>query len=433
MEYIYNDLKRILLEMRLANHQNVNDMVDIVNDEVVLTIESQAFTKKTFTKKIKKQLIKWHDDFRFKIIFNNKQSTVHYPTLFEKIVRVNYGIVYRNVIYRATALSSLFVIVMAVLYYLIELDKTLVENTANQLLDVSALISAFVVTYLTSKILSIRQEKINRIPKIKELSARLSDFRRICHVILNSWRFWEPSRVPYNHGRRVAERIDFNDLNYANRSSIRSNEIHDFMEYNRYGEILPKFVLQIATLCHSNIRSVQQSIFYGLDFAAKHIYSNKELGKIQFLPDNNLFWYVLDNERQDYENSFNFNIDNDSLQKIKKCAIRIDPANAEMVFNREFLVKLSQIAENEIIPELTVLVKKNEAKPSFLINYLLVSFTLIFVFGVLIKLILGMFISTILINYFSLVIVCSIVIHILLCMPSILAAEVKFKHKSDYD
>jgi len=431
MDQTYEDLKRALIKQGLASHNDVNNKVFYKEGELHVVLE-QAGLKSAVIKDIRKELIQVSYGFRFKLTLNGKKRTVRYPCLMDKIKEFNYKRIYSDVFIVATTITILYIVAMAILVDSLNQSQETVRGISDKLLDVSALISSFVITYLTSKVLTVRQEKLNRVERIKELSNKLTEFRRICHVVLESWQFWKPSAAAHAHGKNVAQQITFNDLHYLNTYDPRFDEIHGLMNYATYGEIKPKFVLQIATLVSSRNRCIHNKLFLGMDFLANYIYSWEELKNWQFLPDNNMFWYVFDNEWQDYQNSFNFQISDYDRKRISKCAGRLDISLANQEFNKELLVSASQVAENEIIPELTKLIKKNEARQPFLIKYLLTCFSGIFIFGVLLQLILGLFLSSLLVSYISILAVTAIVIHILICMPAILNNEIKFHPRYDY-
>ncbi|RZK36952.1 MAG: hypothetical protein EOO90_26375 [Pedobacter sp.] len=431
MDQTYDDLKRVLVKRGLASHNDVNDKVFYKEDELHVVLVHEG-SKSELVENIREDLIKVSYGFDFKLTLNGKEKTIRYPLLTDKIKEFNYKRIYKDAFLMATIITILYVCVMVILVSSINQDPSQVTNISDKLLDVSALISSFVITYLTSKVLTVRQEKLNRVEKIKELSNKLTEFRRICHVILESWQFWQPSEAQRAHGKHVATQITFNDLHYLNTYDDRYDEIHGLMNYETYGEIKPKFVLQIATLCKSKDIYTHNRLFLGMDFLANYIYSGKELEDWQFLQDNNMFWYVFENEWQDYENSFNFNISDHDKRRISKCAGRLDNLLANKDFTKELLVSASQIAENEIIPQLTILVKKNEAKQSFMIKYLLICFSGIFVFGVLLQVILGLFLSSLVVSYIAIIAVTAIVIHILISLPAILKNEITFRPKYDY-
>ncbi|SDJ98028.1 hypothetical protein SAMN04487898_105203 [Pedobacter sp. ok626] len=432
MDQIYDDLKRTLVKRGLASNNDVNDKVFYKEDELHVILEHTG-SKSELTENIRKDLIKVSNGFEFKLILNGKEKTIIYPQLKDKIKEFNYQRIYKDSFIIATIITGFYICVMTILVSLINQEPETIKGISDKLLDVSALISSFVITYLTSKVLTVRQEKLNRVEKIKELSNKLTEFRRICHVVLESWQFWQPSAAAHAHGKNVAKKITFNDLQYLNVYDRRWDEIHNMMKYETYGEIKPKFVLQLATLCKSKDRYIHNRLFLGMSFLANYIYSLKELEEWRFLPDNNMFWYVFENEWQDYERSFNFQISDHDKTRITKCAGRLDNSLVNKNFSKELLVSASQIAENEIIPELTRLVKKNEAKQSFLIKYLLICFSGVFVFGVLLQVILGLFLSSLVISYISIIAVTAIVIHILISMPAILKSEITFHPKYDYD
>lgn len=431
MNQTYDDLKRALVDRGLASHDDVNDKVFYKEDELHVVLEHEG-SKSSLIENIRKDLIKVSYGFKFKLTLNGKEKTIRYPGLKDKIIEFNYKRIYKDAFLLATTIAGVYICVMILLVNKVDQNPETVKVLSDKLLDVSALISSFVITYLTSKVLTVRQEKLNRVEKIKELSNKLTEFRRICHLVLESWQFWRPSSAAHAHGKNIAKKITFNELNYLNVYDERYDEIQDMMDYKTY-DILPKFVLQIATLCKSRDGYLHNRLFLGMDFLANYIYSGKELEEWQFLPDNNLFWYIFENEWQDYQNSFNFQIADHDKARILKCAGGLDVSLTNKDFNKELLISASQIAENEIIPELTRLIKKNEAKQSFLIRYLLTCFSCIFVFGVLLQVILGLFLTSLVVSYIAIIAVTAIVVHILVSMPAILKNEITFRPKYDYD
>jgi hypothetical protein len=82
-----------------------------------------------------------------------------------------------------------------------ELDK-LIAN----MIQFTGVFSAILITYTISKIFQIRQEKIALIPKLEELSNKVTNVRRIANILVDSYAFWEAPMK--NYFERKFSRLD---------------------------------------------------------------------------------------------------------------------------------------------------------------------------------------------------------------------------------
>ena len=66
-----------------------------------------------------------------------------------------------------------------------------IASIQTSLISVGGVISAFAIAYLSSKLFSIRQERINRKAEIDILADKLTQFRRLAYYLVKSESFWK--------------------------------------------------------------------------------------------------------------------------------------------------------------------------------------------------------------------------------------------------
>jgi len=430
----YTNVITVLHKMGVLNLGGVEEIVTVSDHGVLIKLPGSNPDAKLLSKTLRSIMEQITDAFEYTVRIGKKNKTVRYPTVWDNMQEFDLKTFWYDTFVRSTLIMCLYLtVVIITLAKVTDLNEEAIRALGDMVFTISSLITAFLISFLVSKILAIRQEKLSRVARIKMLSNRWTEFRRICYFLVDSWKFWKPSRESYVHGKSVAKQITYTDLHYLDVHDDQQFEfVTNLMDYHKFGEMEQKFTLQLETFVWSQNRRLYQQTLMGTDYPANYIYSKTELDRWAFFGDSNLFWYIMENEWQDYQDSFDFNIPAPTLNAILGCAKRFDGQFGNINFDQNFLVKISQVAENEVLPELNLLIEKNESKMPFLIDYLMTCLVLIFLFGILLPINLRMFSAGIFIDLISIIIVSAIIIHILLCMPSILRTEIWIDRKKDY-
>lgn len=434
MNDLYETLKHVLLEQNLASSQDVNHKIVYENDVPHVTLFADKKASKVIAAFVKR-LRDYLTEYDFIITVNGKTKRKRYPKLWHKVKNYDYMFYYNSIIHRGFIVLIILSAVFIIYLLNIKIDEPFekkVSEASKNLISVCALLSSLIITFIISKVLVIRQEKISRVPKIKELSNKLSEFRRICDYLIKSHQFWQPIAGFYNYASGVSKQIDYNDVYYLDwNDDKRRKFVNGLIITETYGEMLVKLYLQIKVFCSDADKDKGGNVFYNKDFPANYIYSGKELEQWQFLNEDNNFWYVFDYRRHEYENGFNFEI-GPYKEDLLKSAYKVDPQFLNAHLDRHLLVKVSKIVENEIIPELTELVKKNEKFLPYIVRYFLTCFTIILIFGVVIKTISDIFYHHWITDMTCITIVLFVIIHIFICLKRILNSEIRMNPESDY-
>lgn len=434
MNDLYETIKHVLLEQNLASNQDVNDKIVFEGEIPHITLSVDQKASKVIAR-FKNRLKNYLDEFDFIITVNGKTKRKKYPKLWDKVKTYNYMFYYHSIIHRGFIVLVILFIALIIYFLNVKIDTSFekkVSDASKNLLSVCALLSSLIITFVISKVLLIRQEKISRVPKIKQLSNKLSEFRRICDYLIKSHQFWQPIAGFNNYASSVAKQIDYNDVYYLDwNDDERRKFVNGLIITENYGEMLIKLYLQIKVFCSDADKEKGGNVFYNKDFPANYIYSGTELEQWQFLNEDNNFWYVFDYRRHDYENGFNFEI-GPYKEDLLKSVYRFDPQFLTAPLDRHLLVNVSKIVENEVIPELTELIKKNERHLPYIVRYFLSCFTIILMFGVVIKTISDIFYPHWIIDMTCIAIVLFVIIHIFICLSRILNTEIRMNPKSDY-
>jgi hypothetical protein len=158
-------------------------------------------------------------------------------------------------------------------------------NIQNYLITVGGIISAFVISYLSAKIFSLRTEREQRQLKIEDFSEKLTDFRRLLYYIMTSREFW----VRYDDIKKFRNKypqIRYEDLHASSLSAtaMKVYEDEDF-SYNTVD-------LYCAMMAIYGDPELSTGSAWALDKAAHFNYTPDNL--IKYRDPCNQIWYYLE-------------------------------------------------------------------------------------------------------------------------------------------
>ncbi len=197
-------------------------------------------------------------------------------------------------------------------------DSELSDLIAN-MIQFTGVFSAILITYIISKIFQIRQEKIALIPKLEDLSNKVTNVRRIANILLNTHAFWEDSMKKYFETKfNGLDKCTFNDVR-KNREHVYRELLNEYhKEHGQTGDSNPElsskyygheFYLDLKALAKG--RKGDANFWYGED-DLNYIYESKIIEKWTHSHCGD-FWYFLspDGEGKQYSSAFH-------IEKISK-------------------------------------------------------------------------------------------------------------------
>jgi hypothetical protein len=342
------------------------------------------------------------------------------------LLRIWYNIILRNTI----LVSVLTISLIFTSIWMNSLDSGFEARLAKSFDYVniaSGIIASFSLAFITSKVISLRSEKVNRTRKIKDLSNQLTYFRSICYNFSNDHSFWSSHNKFYNsyqHANSIKDKITFEDYRYPN--------YEDDIKYAKFkSHYREDFSNGVVTLIlQLEMIAGRQFLNSGLtytDFPPNYIYSLKEMENFLLFQDSNQIWYCS-SEMKMFPDNFSSSY---ATKEILKDINRIYPEKEVKAFTSELFEKLSLDFQYRIIPELFKLIKLNESKLPLSMNYFVSMFILILTFGIIVPTITYVFLKGIY-SFLSVFVVIGIIAHILLSLKPILNAENSLNRKVDY-
>lgn len=343
-----------------------------------------------------------------------------------KILNIWSNILLRNIF--LTLLPTIVLIIIGI--YKIRTDKEFVERLVKSydyINIASGIIASFVLGFLVTKVITIRQDKQKYTGAIRELSNKLTYFRNICYNLAGDHDYWStnhPAYQSYLYANSIKHDITFDEYYYPN--------YDDDVEYAKYRSFYKR------DLSHNVISLILQLDMMGGDtlldsgltytkFPPNHIYSHTEMQKFGLFSESNLIWYCCA-ETKIFPDSF---YPSYAVNEIIEDVNRIYPENKIVTLTKESLENLSLDFQYQIIPRLYNLTRVVNSNLPITISYFVVSFILLLVFGVLVPTLTYIFLDKAY-AFLSVFPSIGIIAHILLTLKPILETENTLNTKYDY-
>jgi hypothetical protein len=263
-----------------------------------------------------------------------------------------------------------------------------INQLLSNIIQFSGIFSAILITFIVSKVIQIRQERLERRKEIVKFANKATDFRRIARVLKNCRGFWDEGM------RRVIDNkyknLDFFDVklwDYHNQDKKYSAELkrlrNDFLEEKLPGAYL---YLDIKSLVLDDYHNWQLELYdrYDYDFT----YSIEILEKWSGAHSGNNLWYCLENKWYDYEGCFTLSAlrEHEQNEIIDLCK-KINPQKyRNSNFDKDLLASIGSEFDGYILPRLYELTYYNTLGLPESLNFLLRILFLTIISGVLLPL-----------------------------------------------
>ena len=330
--------------------------------------------------------------------------------------------IWNNIILRNTILTVLpMFILVGVGIYKIRTEQAFVERLAKSydyLNIASGIIASFVLGFLVTKVISIRQDKQKYTGEIRELSNKLTYFRNICYSLAGDHNYWSPqhpSYQSYQYANSIKYDITFEEYFYPN--------YDDDVEYAKYKsfyrEDLSHSVISLVLQLHMMAGdSLLDSGLTYTKFPPNYIYSHDEMSKYAVFCDSNRIWYC-GSEAKIFPATF---APSYAVKEIMEDFNTIYPDKKITSLTNTTLENVSLDFQYRIIPWLYNLTKIVDSRLPISVNYFVSTSILLLGFGVIIPALAYIFINKAyaLLSVFPAI---AIICHILLTLKPILETE----------
>lgn len=291
----------------------------------------------------------------------------------------------------------------------------------------AGIIGAFVLSYVLTKVLVIRQEKLARVANIRELSYKLTCFRKICYHLRKDHRFWN-GLTSYDYAQKISKLIthddarfpDYdNDAKYANYKSLIITE--------RHNTAIIMFYLQLYMFAGEEFEH-NASLAWG-SYPPFLIYSHEQIVDYLSFLEYDEFWNSIDNNNI----KFSYNHHKFHIDPIEKAAANYNLAeNGDSKFSEKMILRIASDVQNKIIPELYHLTRLNEEQIPLVIRYLITVTSAMMVFSVIYPVIASVLTDNFVLLNLNVLIILALIIDIILRLPSLITSETTLKIPDDY-
>lgn len=304
-----------------------------------------------------------------------------------------------------------------------------IKQLISNIIELSGIVSAILITFIVSKVIQIRQERLERRKEIVKFANKTTDFRRIARILKNCHTFWNEEMRRKIDGKYKS--LDFFDIklwDYDNQD--KQPELKklrdDFFNDTLFGAYL---YLDIKSLVLDDNHKWQLELYdnYDYDFT----YSIEILENWRDAHSGGNLWYCLEHKRHAYEGCFNFNgIRKDDQDEILSLCQKINSQKFKnSKFDKDLLATIGSEFDSYILPRLHELTYYNTLGLPKSLNFLLTILFMTVVSGVLIPLLItAIKVETkLLINISNLAvsILCLSIFYFLIKFKKILKAEIK--------
>jgi len=292
---------------------------------------------------------------------------------------------------------------------------------------VTGIFGSFIMTFLMTRVLNLRQEKLKRAPQIKMLSDKLAQFQKICYHLINDDDFWNNSE-DYKYAKRISDRISYWDAR-----GIRVGESDVEFHYFQSLITTPKFDhsviwLHLQLKMFANLHPLKNlNLLYG-KYPPVKIYSFQEIDDFMvFYGHNELESYL---NKKEYNPTYN---DSPYTQKIVDAAKLFDKEKfKDGKYSRELLIEIADEVENKVLPDLYHLSILNNKKVPPSVRYYFYSVLSIITLTVIWPVIFNLFFSNKLYLNIGNILLLGVFVHILLMLRVFLQSEAILKSPDDY-
>jgi hypothetical protein len=307
-----------------------------------------------------------------------------------------------------------------------ELDKIAVIN--QNINFVTGIFGSFIMTFLMTRVLNLRQEKLKRAPQIRTLSDKLAQFQKICFHLINDNDFWNKSD-DFAYAKKIGDRISYWDAR-----GIRVGETDEEFHYYQSLITAPGFRTDIIWLylqlkMFANLHPMKNINLLYTTHAPIRIYRTSELEDfLVFIGHNEIESYL---GRED--NKATYNPQSTFGKNIIAAAKLFDPEKfKDSGYSKNLLISVAEEVENKVLPNLYNLLSLNEEGLPLSVRYYFFSVVSVIFLTVIWPVVFNLFLSNKLFLNIGSILLLGVFIHILLMLRIFLKKEATLKLPDDY-
>lgn len=275
----------------------------------------------------------------------------------------------------------IFIGATAILILLYLTNASMIQNIIQirgYIITVYGVLVGLLVTYIISKTIQTREERISIFDKCVRYTQKLHKFRAIINKLLTYGFF---SHYDVNNFKAKHPDVTYFDIQEVLNVDYTHNEeakkYHD--DKNKIG--FEPFYLELSSFIRA--KGFDPTIYTEFD-KEKYFYSPEILEKWIDNKCGNGFWYYLENRKNEYSKFIHLDkIDSTIKEEILKLSLLIDKERyCDMSFNDKFLIKLGTQVMEEVIPNIYSLQLKLDQGLPRILKRLIQIVVILIVFGI---------------------------------------------------
>jgi len=299
------------------------------------------------------------------------------------------------------------------------------------MIEFSGIFSAIIITYIISKIFQIRQEKLSRKSKIIYFSNKITDFRRIARILVNSYNFWDQTmRQKMDNDYKELTHFHLRIWDYENEELKYPKKLIDlrnnfYAEKNLQGSNL---YLDLKSLVLDNSSDMQLYLYNRFNYGIEYNYNLVEKWSNAY--SGHMLWDCFAHKKSSYNGAFNFSaILNSDKEEILELAIKIGGKKySSRAFSSYLLADVAGDMESFYFPKLLNLVYLNSLPFSSVISFMMNILSIVIFIGVIVPLLISAINYDIywgrIVMYLSIFILTITLLYFMLKMKSIFKYEI---------
>lgn len=269
-------------------------------------------------------------------------------------------------------------IFLILLFIFFPMEEINIDKSSGDLIKITGIISALITAYIVQKINFIRSKKEEIKKEIKDLSYKLTEYRRILFHILTDQRFWGQG-FNVKAFKKSYPGYNYNEMHKDD--PINWLQSYFWSREKRYSQTKFDLYLGIEAL----VKDTKNRDNWVFDDTINFSYKAKFLEDIH--TPSSVIWYYFDHKWHKYlKGLVNLSVinPNSEISPITQHAINIDPKFRDIPFDRFFLGTIGSDFNHKYIPRLHALIIYNSGGiPNYMKNVISTLITLL-LFGVLV-------------------------------------------------
>ncbi len=421
LDKLHQALTKYLKDWAQRNHSNFSDYISISRLTIEYLLPEKAGSNQNQSKHVKL--------FRLPSYFyrsSPQDDGKTYPKIVRGFLKFWFNTQLRNTV--ITLFPTLALIAFGI--YKIETDNFFhgrLLKAYDYINIASGIMASFVLGFLITKALTIRQDKLKYTGEIRDLSNKLTYFRNICFNLSREHNFWssdKPFYKSYEYANSIKHDITFEEYHYPNYDDdVKYAKFKSFYREDLSHNVV-SLILQLHAMAGDSF--LDSGLSY-TRFPADYIYLLDEMDSFIVFNESNQIWYCCSEIKifpENFHNSY-------YIKEIVEDINRIYPQNNIENLSRDKLEEVSLDFQYRIIPKLFKLTKIVNSDLPLSIRYFVRTFTLLMIFGLIVPTLTYLFIDKTyaLLSVFAVI---GIIGHILLSVKPIIEAENLLDKKNDY-